>query len=63
MIGTNPFAIVSEFVSPLAMQIYVVLMFAPVIVGTLLDVANGSGMNCEKWRERAGPGRRRKIPC
>jgi hypothetical protein len=29
MIGTNPFAIVSEFVSPLAMQIYVVLMFAP----------------------------------
>jgi hypothetical protein len=33
------------------------------IVGTLLDVANAGGMNYEKRRERAGPRRRRKIPC
>jgi hypothetical protein len=34
----NPFAAVTDFLSPLAMQIYIVLMVLAVVVGTLLDV-------------------------
>jgi len=34
----NPFAAVTEFFSPLAMQIYIVLMVLAVVIGTLFDV-------------------------
>ena len=38
MIGTNPFSELSAFISPMAMQIYVVLMVLLVIGGTVLDM-------------------------
>jgi len=38
MITTNPFSELSVFVSPMAMQLYVVLMFVLVIGGTIIDV-------------------------
>ena len=34
----NPFAAVTDFLSPLAMQIYIVLMVLAVVIGTLFDV-------------------------
>jgi hypothetical protein len=34
----NPFAAVTDFFSPLAMQIYIVLMVLSVVIGTLFDV-------------------------
>jgi len=37
MISTNPFSELSGFISPMAMQIYVVVMFLLVVGGTLLD--------------------------
>ena len=38
MISVNPFAILSETVSPLFMQAFVVLMVLLIVVGTLLDI-------------------------
>ena len=38
MITTNPFSELSEFIAPMAMQIYVVLMILMVIGGTVLDM-------------------------
>jgi len=38
MITTNPFSELSAFISPTAMQIYVILMFLMVVGGTVLDV-------------------------
>ncbi|MCW8827422.1 MAG: adenylyl-sulfate reductase [Gammaproteobacteria bacterium] len=37
MISTNPFSELSGFISPIAMQIYVIVMFLLVIGGTILD--------------------------
>jgi hypothetical protein len=77
--GTNPFAAVAEFWSPLlAMKIYIVLMIVAVIVGTLLDNSHkGNGLYFARRRERSRAfarrtpdggvhpvgRRRRKIPC
>lgn len=38
MITSNPIADVSSFITPMAMQIYVIVMFILVVGGTLLDV-------------------------
>jgi hypothetical protein len=38
MITTNPFSELSGFISPMAMQIYVILMVIMVVGGTILDV-------------------------
>ena len=38
MFTNNPFAAVTDFFSPLAMQIYIVLMVLAVVIGTLFDV-------------------------
>ena len=38
MITTNPFAILSASVSPLALKIFVIVMVAFVVIGTLLDI-------------------------
>lgn len=37
MISTNPFSELSGFISPMAMQIYIIVMFLLVIGGTILD--------------------------
>jgi hypothetical protein len=38
MFISNPFALLTEFLSPLVMQVYVVLMILAVALGTLLDL-------------------------
>ena len=38
MIYNNPFSGLSSFVSPVAMQVFVIAMIALVIIGTLLDI-------------------------
>ena len=38
MITTNPFAILSASVSPLALKVFVIVMVAFVVIGTLLDI-------------------------
>ena len=38
MITTNPFSLLSEIISPIAMQAFVIFMVALVIIGTLLDI-------------------------
>ena len=38
MLTNNPFAALNDFLSPLAMQVYIVLMLLAVVIGTLLDV-------------------------
>ena len=40
MFATNPFGLVSGVLPPLALQVYIVLVIAAVIVGTLFDVAH-----------------------
>jgi hypothetical protein len=40
MFMNNPFATLAEYLSPAAMQIYVVVMFAAVVIGTLFDVVH-----------------------
>ena len=76
--GSNPFAAVAEFWSPLAMKIYIVMMILAVIIGTLFDVSHkGNGLYFARRRERSRAfarrtpdggihpvgRRRRKIPC
>ena len=38
MFTNNPFAALEGFLSPLIMQVYIVLMMLAVVVGTLFDV-------------------------
>ena len=38
MISTNPFSVLSETISPITMQAFVIFMIALVIAGTLLDI-------------------------
>ena len=38
IISTNPFAILAETVSPIYMQIFVILMIALIVIGTLVDI-------------------------
>ena len=52
--GTNPFAAVTEFWSPLAMKVYIVLMIAAVIIGVIFDVSHkGSGIYFAERRKRS----------
>ena len=40
MFTNNPFAAVTDFLSPLAMQVYLVLMVLVVVIGTLFDISH-----------------------
>ncbi|TMH58165.1 MAG: hypothetical protein E6H55_14595 [Betaproteobacteria bacterium] len=52
--GTNPFAAIAEFWSPLAMKVYIVLMILAVIIGTLFDVWHkGSAIYFAQRREKS----------
>ena len=52
--GTNSFAAVAEFWSPLAMKVYIVLMILAVIIGTLFDVWHkGSAIYFAQRREKS----------
>jgi len=50
----NPFAAVTDFFSPLAMQIYIVLMVLAVVIGTLLDIYHkGSAIFFAQRKEKS----------
>ncbi len=54
MFTSNPFATVTDFLSPLAMQVYIVLMILAVVIGTLLDVSHkGSAKFFAQRREKS----------
>ena len=38
MLTVNPFAMLSETISPIYMQAFVILMLTLIIIGTLLDI-------------------------
>jgi len=60
--GTNPFAAVAEFWSPLAMKVYIVLMILAVVAGTLFDVSHkGSGIYFAQRREKSRASARRPL--
>lgn len=60
--GTNPFAAVAEFWSPLAMKIYIFLLIAAVIIGTLFDVLHkGSGIYFAQRRDKSKARSRNQI--
>jgi hypothetical protein len=40
MFTHNPFTAVTDFLSPLAMQVYLVLMVLVVVIGTLFDISH-----------------------
>ena len=53
MFTNNPFAALTDFLSPVAMQVYIILMALAVVVGTLADVRHkGSGKFFTQRRER-----------
>jgi len=50
----NPFAAVTDFFSPLAMQIYIVLMVLAVVIGTLADIYHkGSAIFFAQRKEKS----------
>ncbi|MGH8675105.1 MAG: hypothetical protein ACREVG_12430 [Burkholderiales bacterium] len=53
MFTSNPFAALSDFLSPLVMQSYIVLMVLAVIVGTLFDVVHKGSAKYffDNWRK------------
>ena len=62
MFTDNPFAVLSGFLPPLFMQVYIVLMVLAVIVGTLLDVHHkGSGIFFARRREKSQARARRRV--
>jgi hypothetical protein len=58
----NPFAAVTDFFSPLAMQIYIVLMVLAVVIGTLLDVYHkGSAKFFARRQEKSRAAAERQL--
>ena len=44
MITTNPFSVLSETISPIVMQSFVIAMVTLVFAGTLLDILHKKGL-------------------
>lgn len=62
MFTDNPFAALTEFLPPLAMQLYIVLMALAVLAGTLFDVAHkGSAKFFARRREQSQARARRRV--
>ena len=62
MLSSNPFAGVTDLLSPLAMQVYIVAMILAVVIGTLFDVSHkGSGKFFAQRRERAKAAARNQL--
>ena len=40
MFSTNPFFILSESVAPIFMQLFVLLMIALIVIGTVMDIVH-----------------------
>ena len=50
MFTSNPFADLTVFLPPLAMQIYIILMIFAVIIGTLFDMLHKSSAKFFAWQ-------------
>ena len=62
MFTTNPFAAAGDFLSPLVMQVYVILMILAVIAGTLFDVVHkGSAKFFARRREKSEAAAQRRL--
>ena len=62
MFTNNPFAALGDFVSPLVMQVYIVLMALAVIVGTFFDVHHkGSAKFFARRREKSEAAAQRRL--
>jgi hypothetical protein len=62
MFTSNPFANLTAFLPPLAMQTYIVLMLVAVVIGTLLDTYHkGSAMFFTRRREEAKAAAQRQL--
>lgn len=62
MFTNNPFTPVADFLSPLAMQVYIVLMVLAVVIGTLFDVYHkGSAKFFAQRREKSEAAAQRRL--
>ena len=62
MMGTNAFAAVAEFWSPLAMKVYIILMLVAVVVGVFFDVSHkGSGIYFAERRKKSKAAARNRL--
>jgi hypothetical protein len=62
MFTGNPFASVADFLFPLAMKLYIVLMILAVLVGTLFDISHkGSGVYFAQRREKSKASARKQL--
>ena len=62
MVTNNPFAALSDFLPPLAMQLYIVLMTFAVIAGTLFDVHHkGSAEFFSRRRKKSEAAAERRL--
>jgi uncharacterized membrane protein len=62
MFTNNPFAAVTDFLSPLAMQVYLVLMVLAVVIGTLFDISHkGSAKFFALRKEKSNAAAKRRL--
>jgi hypothetical protein len=62
MFTINPFAALEGFLSPLIMQVYIVLMMLAVVVGTVFDVQHkGSAKFFARRREKSAAAAQRRL--
>jgi hypothetical protein len=62
MFTNNPFAPVTDLLSPLGMQVYIVLMLLSVVIGTLFDVSHkGSARFFSLRREKSRAAAQRRL--
>jgi hypothetical protein len=62
MFTNNPFAALPDFLSPLGMQVYIVLMLLAVVIGTLFDVYHkGSARFFAQRREKSNAAAQRRL--
>lgn len=62
MFTNNPFAMVTDFLSPLAMQAYLVLMVLAVVIGTLFDISHkGSAKFFALRKEKSNAAAKRRL--
>jgi hypothetical protein len=62
MFTNNPFAALTDFLPPLGMQVYIVLMILAVVIGTLFDVYHkGSARFFARRREKSNAAAQRRL--
>jgi hypothetical protein len=62
MLTSNPFVAIADFLPPLVMQVYIVLMILAVVIGTLFDVVHkGSAKFFALRREKSNAAAQRRL--